>query len=950
MADGRRSQNPDLVPRLTTPKRAPRRPPPFTPARSGLPLYQEAMAETGGKNKERPGTDSDTDSSEEEVANISARAAAAARQSLLDMSLDGRELVRAVGAGTRPPTQMDRMVAAADAAVLAAIEDDRRKSMTPGRALGARPRTATGVELSPSKRMGTSLSAFDPVGIRPISTGPGYKDRRSEVFPAAGTLRRYEIGNPDPPPLGTLPARGAAVTSSPDGAAALNRSFMFDEQGFDENPWNTPSLNLIGNYTSQTDLRRRLQQDQREKSTEMVIQQVTELSKKLLELKEKELALEKEKRELAIRERAADSLIDAATRQLQQVRSAERIAAARQETAANVENTPPPPPAVEPLLLNLEEIRQDITVQQERVNVAQERMDRATAAVTAADSGRDSSVVGVDTLVKPFVNIAKVVNTLNDPEKRDDPQVREKNERYLRRITAELVERGLHNSLQEFREQQDMKTAHLVGTMVGRERGDILQIIDENVNSRLKRIEENEKLVARANTEKKDEVRVLLFYPPEPGAPGEVYRKALAQSNNTIRVIERTVLFNQDPFNFVMRLCRESNKIAADYQLSKKQQWALIFEHIPVGDDYAYLHRSRDLEDLFLTVSTLATQVVTRPNLEKQINEWKLVNTNETDMFRSITRLFNLLDKIRADFGQTEANTVELFRQAVALISRQEGLPRYIQEALELARLRVKDSDSTGEMTQVLVSACQRYVGQRPAKNQVKAIEYIPDGHASNYAAAVHQMQYPALMPPPPPAQPAQQAQSQQPGKKNNFRGRSKSQKRQGQGKGQQNQQPAQNQKQQQDGNKNQQKKGGQNRGRPRFVKPWPENTPYLSRNGNQLSADFNKHFNGFCYKCGFNRHDSDNCNIYPEKHTVITLCCTCRQGLHDVCRSKRRDLVNAAAIKEGVEKGVKAIVNKMTVVPPPMQPMYWPYAAPPPPSQQSIQQVTTVTEDSESD
>jgi ElaB/YqjD/DUF883 family membrane-anchored ribosome-binding protein len=157
------------------------------------------------------------------------------------------------------------------------------------------------------------------------------------------------------------------------------------------------------------------------------------------------------------------------------------------------------------------------------------------------------------------------------------------------------------------------------------------------------------------------------------------------------------------------------------------------------------------LEDLFLTVSTLATQVVTRPNLEKQINEWKLVNTNETDMFRSITRLFNLLDKIRADFGQTEANTVELFRQAVALISRQEGLPRYIQEALELARLRVKDSDSTGEMTQVLVSACQRYVGQRPAKNQVKAIEYIPDGHASNYAAAVHQMQYPALMPPPPP-------------------------------------------------------------------------------------------------------------------------------------------------------------------------------------------------------
>jgi hypothetical protein len=86
-----------------------------------------------------------------------------------------------------------------------------------------------------------------------------------------------------------------------------------------------------------------------------------------------------------------------------------------------------------------------------------------------------------------------------------------------------------------------------------------------------------------------------------------------------------------------MRLCRESNKIAADYQLSKKQQWSLIFEHIPVGDDYAYLEGSADLEDLFLTVSTLATDVITRPNLEKQINEWKLINTDETSMFRSIT-------------------------------------------------------------------------------------------------------------------------------------------------------------------------------------------------------------------------------------------------------------------------------------------------------------------------
>jgi hypothetical protein len=104
------------------------------------------------------------------------------------------------------------------------------------------------------------------------------------------------------------------------------------------------------------------------------------------------------------------------------------------------------------------------------------------------------------------------------------------------------------------------------------------------------------------------------------------------------------------------------------------------------------------------------------------------------------------------------------------MIARQEGLPRYIQEALELARLRVKDTDTNGEMTQVLLSACQRYVGQRPSKNQVRAIEYKPEEPVSNYAAAVYQMQMP---PPPifsqPPPQPAQQQQSQnQQGKKKN--------------------------------------------------------------------------------------------------------------------------------------------------------------------------------------
>jgi hypothetical protein len=55
-------------------------------------------------------------------------------------------------------------VALADQAALGAIEA-RRLSKTPVKGGGARPKTATGVESSPSKRVGNDQSAFEPVGL-----------------------------------------------------------------------------------------------------------------------------------------------------------------------------------------------------------------------------------------------------------------------------------------------------------------------------------------------------------------------------------------------------------------------------------------------------------------------------------------------------------------------------------------------------------------------------------------------------------------------------------------------------------------------------------------------------------------------------------------------------------------------------------------------------------------
>ncbi len=60
-------------------------------------------------------------------------------------------------------------------------------------------------------------------------------------------------------------------------------------------------------------------------------------------------------------------------------------------------------------------------------------------------------------------------------------------------------------------------------------------------------------LKKRKKDTEKDQLAVLLTYPPDPGASPEVYRKALAQSNNAIRVIEKTYTYATDPFNISNR-------------------------------------------------------------------------------------------------------------------------------------------------------------------------------------------------------------------------------------------------------------------------------------------------------------------------------------------------------------------------------------------------------------
>lgn len=485
-----------------------------------------------------------------------------------------------------------------------------------------------------------------------------------------------------------------------------------------------------------------------------------------------------------------------------------------------------------------------------------------------------------------FKHLVKPIAVLNDPDKRELDEERERVVEHIAEITPNNVRQALNASL--LATEEGLREYVLEAVMDIRERSRLE--LDEVRNSfhherkllktRLERLEENEKLTNRITTEKKDSITPNASYPVV-GAEEDLVRKGNLVLTASMKVVEKKVTFDKEPYNYILHLCLESNKVAISHKLNQPQQRAMILSHIPSSEpEYSYLDSEPTLSGIFAIVSVMSNRILTISEIEKRINAWTLDNSSDNTLYKSVTTLIDLLRRsLEHGNGHEPIKNPELFRQAITRIQR-DKLPKIVYDNLNEARIRIRDTDSIPELTRTIVGALNRYIGMKTPKSTT-----VPTSHKVATVAPVQKVYaleyHPKITNAP--AKPSPPTQTNSGGGKGGVAGKKDWKDKKPQAAP--SKPPA---------NVTAPKKTADTQGTPKkpfkkfhFLKAWPADKPYLSKNGNKLSAECEKYFEGFCFRCGHNSHTYDKCRVYTDKTVCLSLCKSCMQGFHETCRRK---------------------------------------------------------------
>jgi hypothetical protein len=392
-------------------------------------------------------------------------------------------------------------------------------------------------------------------------------------------------------------------------------------------------------------------------------------------------------------------------------------------------------------------------------------------------------------------------------------------------------------------------------------------------------------------------------YPTVDASP-TIYRQAPSALLNLIKNIGtiKGLTIAKDSYSYILEVALASNVISNQYILSESQQFSLLLDSLPANSaEFSVLNCCGNLEDLFETISTFAPSIPTQRELENKIVSWKLDYRSVAHLNKSLSDLISWVE----DVSDSELRTIDIYHHVIGRIL-QEKLNSRILHNLQEIRLKITEQDRIADLVQMLLCPLKQLIpkNEHVTKNFQKT-EYISSNNTSNDIVssprAIAYMQDPNTLmqvsyyPPGyiPPSVNTVNTQEKKVGKyaeRNRKRRERKALERQVNAVTQQ--RTGQTQQTMSSVPKTTVAIPEKPNDLPKlkkFVDPWPENKPYLNKSGNALSAEFEKPFEAFCYKCGHFSHKGQDCRIYPDSTAVLTLCSKCRQGLHDECKSRRK-------------------------------------------------------------
>jgi hypothetical protein len=389
--------------------------------------------------------------------------------------------------------------------------------------------------------------------------------------------------------------------------------------------------------------------------------------------------------------------------------------------------------------------------------------------------------------------------------------------------------------------------------------------------------------LARLKSESKATARMALDKPfmvsPNPentygaDSPADFYVSALAKVQAELKLLNKAITLVDRPYDYLLSLCSISKNAAFTFGLSKAQHRLLIMSFIPSNTTiYKDLQLLRNLEDVFYFASINSGLIKTKAELESSLDQWRPDFSSYSGLQSSLTHLRTLHADLTGR-NYEDINITELYIQIHRTILKQK-LPAYMLRDLNDLYPRIESSTSALELHSAILSCLAPGVGKVRSEKinypvtQVNQVTAVSSDSLYNNTGSQNQ----------------NKNQNNNTGTGTNSRNKNQNHHNQ------QNRGRSRSRGRNQSNQGNQKNFRGRSRskstGKPYFVKPWPKNEPYLTRDKKSFLPAFEEHFKNFCYRCGLSNHSAKNCRIYPEAKIIMELCGTCCMGLHDRCKS----------------------------------------------------------------